>query len=342
MKKLILILVLLTVLVIVLGLPAAIGWFVHDRLSATAAERLPDAQIEWNRGWFRSGMRVEDEDFSARLDFRHASPGAGWFSVDGLVTLSEWAAAIDLDARLALDGTLSARANAPRLDVPGPVSWRYEAPELSLTASRGGDTELSGAADGLLIVDGIGNRLAFSEPKLEFRMQSESMLTSSARVTLVARRLDRPESRIAVRLESIDEFAMAELIEALRQLAGAEPGSTTTGLAAIGVASAWQQLAAGGLVIDIEELVLDGALSLSGRWAPGKRQFALEGEGARATAEDWLASITGLAEQLPPEQARRDVRATLQDLAGQGAITLDRQQIAIDLHSMPQIGREDG
>lgn len=340
MKKLILALVLLTALVVVLGLPAAIGWFVHDRLSATAAERLPDAQVEWNRGWFRSGMRVEDENFNARLDFRHASPGAGWFSVDGLVTLREWAAAIDLNARLALDGTLSARANASRLDVPGPVSWQYEAPELNLTASRGGDAELSGAADGLLILDGMGNRLAFTEPKLDFHLQSESIKTSSARLALVTRRVGQEESRLAVRLESIDEFAMAELIEALRQLAGAAPESTSASLAAIGVASAWQQLAAGGLVVHIEELVLDGRLSLSGRWAPGKRQLALEGDGARATAEDWLASITGLAEQLPPEQARSDARATLQDLADQGAITLGRQQVGIDLQSMPQTGPE--
>ncbi len=336
MKKAILILVLLTLAVVIVGLPAAIGWFVHDRLSETVSEELPDAEVEWDRGWFRSGLRVEDEAFGARLDFRHASPGAGWISVDGLVSLAEWAAAIDLDARLALDGTLSANASTPTLEVPGPVTWRYQAPDLALTAKRGGDAELSGAAERLLIVDGIGNRFAFVEPAVEVRMESESLRTSSARIALTASRVGEAESRLAVEIESIDDAALAELLQALGQLAGAEPDSAAAGFGAIGAASAWQQLVSAGLRIEIVEFVLDGELSLSGHWQPEEKDFVLTGQGRRETLLQWWSSIAGLAGQLPPEQARAAARMGLQDLADRGAIELDGDRINVDLQALPQ------
>lgn len=336
MKKLILILVLLAAVTVVLGLPAAIGWFVHDKLSTTAAENLPEAQVEWDRGWFRTGMRIEDEDFSARLDFRHASPGAGWLSVDGLVTLAEVAAAIDIDARVALDGTLSVNAEAPSLDVSGPVTWQYQAPSVQVNAKRGGDTAVLGNAGQLLIVDGIGNRLVFAEPVLDFKLQSESLQTASATLSLTTRRVGQAESRLALNVDSINTPAFAELIEALRQLAAAEPDSTAAGLGAIGAASAWQQLVAAGLAIEIEELVLDGQVSLSGQWQPENKRFALTGAGDRATIVDWWSNIVGLAEQLPPEQGRSIARQALEDLAAQGAITLGRRQVTVNLDGLPK------
>ena len=335
MKKTIIILVLLTAAVIVAGAPAAIGWFVHDRLSSALTEELPDAQVDWNRGWFMSGLRVEDQAFSARLDFRHASPASGWLSVDGLVTLAEWAAAIDLDARIALDGTLSANASAPRLDVPGPVTWRYASPALALTASRRGDSRLSGDADQLLIFDGIGNRLTLIEPALELRVQSEADRKASGRLEFTAHRAGQGESRLVVTLQSIDTAAFAELMQSLGQMAGTEPGSASAGMGAIGAASAWQQLVKAGLRLEIEQLVLDGALSLSGHWQPEGKDFRLTGEGRRETLLDWWSSIAGLAGQLQPERARAASRLSLQDLADTGTIRLEGDRLSVDLQALP-------
>lgn len=333
MKKLIIILLLLTAVTVVMGLPAAIGWFVQKGISSTVDDRLPDAQVEWDRGWFRSGVRIEDEAFDARLDFRHASPGAGWFSVDGMVNMVEMAAAIDIDARLSLGGTLTVNAQAPALDIPGPVTWQYDAPALRVVAEQGGDTSLSGRADGLLIVDGIGNRLAFAEPVLDFRLTSESMQTASGRLSLTTRRVGQAESRLVINLSSIDANAVAELVQALRQLAGAEPESASAGLGAIGAASAWQQLAAAGLTVELEELVLDGQARLSGRWMPDERQLALTGDGDRATVVDWWSNVVGLARQIPPEQGRGLARQALEELAAQGAISLGRREITVDIDS---------
>jgi len=336
MKKTIIILVLLAAAAVVVGTPAAIGWFVHDRLTRTVAEELPDAQVEWDRGWFRSGLRIDDEAFSARLDFTHASAASGWLSVDGLVTLAEWAAAIDLDARLALDGTLSANANAPRLEIPGPVTWHYASPDLALTASRGAESRLSGSADRLLIFDGIGNRLTLIEPALELRVRSEAAREASGRIELTTQRAGQRESRLAVTLQSIDPVALAELVQALGQVAAAEPGTATAGLGAIGAASAWQQLVSAGLRIEIEQLVLDDALSLSGHWQPEGEDFRLTGEGGRDTLLDWWSSIAGLAGQVQPEQARAASRLALQDLADAGAIELEGSRVSVDLQAMPQ------
>ena len=335
MKKTVIILVVLTAAVIVVGLPAAIGWFVHDRLSSAVADELPNAQVAWDRGWFRSGLRVENEAFSARLDFRHASPASGWLSVDGLVTLAEWAAAIDLDARLALDGTLSANANAPRLEIPGPVTWRYATPDLALKASRGGDARLSASATQLLIFDGIGNRLTLVEPTLELRVRSEATREASGRIELTAQRAGRGESRLAVTLQSIDPVAFAELMQSLGQMAGAEPGSAAAGLGAIGAASAWQQLVSAGLRIKIEQIVLDDALSISGHWQPESEDFRLTGEGLRDTLVEWWSSIAGLAGQLQPERARAAAQLGLQDLADSGAIQLEDSRVSVDLQALP-------
>ena len=331
MKKLILILVLITAATVVLGVPAAIGWFIQDRISATASERLPDARVEWDRGWFRSGVRIEDEAFDARLDFRHASPGAGWLSVDGLVNLVEMTAAIDINARLSLGGTLTVNAQAPALDVQGPVTWQYDAPELRVVAERGGDTIISGTAEGLLIVDGIGNRLAFAEPELDFKLTSESMQTANGRLTLTAQRIGQADSRVVVNLSSINATAVTELVQALRQLSGAEPDSTAAGLGAIGAASAWQQIAASGLRIELEELVLDGQARLSGQWVPDSQALTLNGEGDRATIVDWWSNIVGLTRQIPPEDGRHMARQALEDLAAQGAITLGRRQVTVNI-----------
>lgn len=336
MKKLILILVLVTAVTVALGLPAAIGWFVQKGISNTIDDRLPDARMEWDRGWFRSGVRIEDEDFNARLDFRHASPGSGWISVDGLVNLVEMAAAIDVDAKMSLGGTLTVNAQAPALDVAGPVTWQYDAPSLRLVAEQGGDTSVHGTAEGVLIVDGIGNRLAFSEPVLDFQLTSESMQTASGRLTLTARRVGQAESRIVVNLSSINATAVAELVQALRQLAGAEPDSTAAGLGAIGAASAWQQIAASGLKVELEELVLDGQARLAGQWVPDDRQLRLTGEGERATIVDWWSNIVGLAQQLPPEEGRGVARKALEELAAQGAITLGRRQVTVNIDGLPQ------
>lgn len=336
MKKLILILVLITAVTVVLGVPAAIGWFMQKGISNTVEDRLPDARMKWDRGWFRSGVRIDDEDFNARLEFRHASPGAGWVSVDGLVNLADVAAAIDIDAKMSLGGTLTVNATAPTLDMPGPVTWQYDAPSLRLVAEQGGDTSVYGQARGLLVVDGIGNRLAFAEPVLDFKLTSESMQRASGQLTLTARRVGQAESRIVVDLSSINAPAVAELVQALRQLAAAEPDSTAAGLGAIGAASAWQQLAAAGLTVELEELVLDGQARLSGLWVPDDRKLILNGEGDRATIADWWSNIVGLAQRIPPEPARSAARQALEDLAAQGAITLGRRQVTIDIDGLPQ------
>jgi len=338
MKKVILILVLLTAVTAVLGLPAAIGSFVKNGISSTVDEQLPDARMEWDRGWFRSSVRIEDERFSARLNFRHVSPEAGWLSINGLVQLSEIPAAVDVDARVSLGGTLTVNARAPELDVPGPVTWRYDAPSLSLVAERDGATRVHGAADGLLVVDGIGNRLAFSDPRLDVILTSESMQTSSGTLSLTAKRVGRAESRIGVKISSINSSAVTELVQALRQLARAEPDSAAARLGAIGAASAWQQLAAAGLTVELEEFVLDGRTGVSGRWVPDDRALTLTGQGERATVVDWWSNVIGLSEQLRPEDARSIAQLRLEELEADREITLDRRQILVDLRTTAEAG----
>ncbi|HMB40018.1 MAG TPA: hypothetical protein VKO85_13155, partial [Wenzhouxiangellaceae bacterium] len=59
----------------------------------------------------------------------------------------------------------------------------------------------------------------------------------------------------------------------------------------------------------------------------------LNGEGDRATIVDWWSNIVGLAQQIPPEEGRSRARQTLEDLAAQGAITLGRRQVTVNIDS---------
>lgn len=341
MRIRILVFALLAALVVTLGLPAAIGWLVHDWIAAGVADRLPGARLESDRGWFRSAATLEGGGLRARASFRHLPlDPPGWMVLDGRVVLDEPAVSIDARARLALNGALSLRAEAPALEMPGPVTWRYRAPKVAFASTEENGFELDGSAESLLIVDGLGNRLAFDGATLSLTVdpapdRSVTDQLVNARLEIEARRVGQPGSRLVLRLESVDLRAIEELAVALSQLASSEAESAGSRLAAIGLASAWQQLVSAGLVIALDELALDDRLALSGRWSPDEKRFSLTGEGARATTVDWWASITGLVEQVRPAKSRQSARRALDGLAEQGVVTSEDGLIMVDARSLP-------
>ncbi|MGK7295763.1 MAG: hypothetical protein ACNS61_08055 [Candidatus Wenzhouxiangella sp. M2_3B_020] len=335
MKKTLLIAIPVVLAVIALGLPAAIGWLIQDQAGPRLAAQLDEASVEWDRGWFRSAMRIDDPDFRANVEFGHISVSPpGWLTIDGRVILEEPAATVDFEGRIGLGMAPVLHARAPELRIDGPVEWHYDGPVVDV---RGGNNnlELTGSADTLLVADGLGNRLPFANPDLQVTVDRSWTNEVSLALTLTASRAGLPESRLVLRMAPLAPGPLEQLVEGLIQLASTERDSATGGLAAVGVASAWQQLGEQGMIVELETLQLDGRLDLTGRWVPGERRFSLAGSGPRETVLAWLSSITGLTGSLRPDTARTAALTTLQDLAADGLVTIDGRTVRVDLDSVP-------
>lgn len=341
MKKTLIILAVLTVVLLVLGIPALIGSLIHGQTAEPLERRLPDAEIRWDRGWFRSALNIVSENVDADFEFGHTSLSPpGWLTIDGRAVLSELGTTVDVEGRIgaALDTSLT--ASAPALTVPGIVTWRYAEPRLKLVAADD-RIDLTGQAAALRIADELGNQLALADAALAAGLEQSGRSDLALRIELFADRAGLPTSRANVVFDQVDPRALEDLAESLEQLAASEQGSAGGGLAALGLASAWQQLVARGMVVRIEELSLDGAFRLEGEWVPGER-LDVEGDGEREALLAWWSQIAGLVRQVPPSEARAVASDALRELESQGQVQRNGDRIRISLSGERRSGDPGG
>lgn len=328
----------LLAVVAAVGVPAGIGWLIQSQATPRLESRLGDGSVDWNRGWFRSTLNIDDPGIQADVDFRHAplSP-PGWLSVDGRVILAEPIATIDLSGRISLSLNARVEALAPSLQTTGPVAWRYAAPRVELRAE---DNTLfaDGRADTVFVRDALGNRIALANPMMALVIeQTGNPATNRIALTLdvTASRAGLPESRLAIAVGPLTPGAAELLAEALAQLVSSGTSDAGGGLAAVGLASAWQQAGASGMVVDLDKLSLDGDFQLSGRWAPGDQTFSLTGSGPRETLVEWWSPLAGLTEAIPPSQARQAVSDQLDRLVADGLVRQVGDRIEVALKDAP-------
>ncbi|PKL96850.1 MAG: hypothetical protein CVV18_00030 [Gammaproteobacteria bacterium HGW-Gammaproteobacteria-8] len=330
--KRILIVLLFLLLLAALALPAAIGWLVQDRAGTALRERWPEAEIDWQRGWTRSSIDVDVPGGRAQIKLRHLTVmPPGLLALDGRITLSEPLAAIELSGSVSPRLVLQLQLDAPSIALQTQAMWQWDAPKLRIEADRNGNLMLNLESRQLLVHDGLGNRLTLAEFQLRLQNTAESDTHSGIELQLGATRLGAQPSGITLKAESVDREALAQLIEAGRELSNSEPDSATAGFAAIGALAAWQQLVAGGLSLELATLELDAAFELQGRWDPGTRRLRLLGGGPEATLLDWSAPLIGLQQSLTPDQADRLARDWLTALQDQPGIRRQDRQLRIDI-----------
>lgn len=335
MKRTLVVIALGAVLLVALAIPAGIGWLLERQAAERIQSRLPGAELQWNRGWFRSGFALDAAEVEAAFDFRHLTLSPpGWLALDGRVVLAEPPASIHVEGHVSAGFAGELRAGAPSLTVGEAVVGRYRQPNLRLLAAENRLRALA-TAEALTLADGLGNRLRLDRIDAEARVEESGDGQVAIVVTASATRPGMPESRLDVRLSGADPNALEQLVQALTQLAGTEPGSTGAGLAALGLASAWQQLAARGASVELDALVLDGDFRLSGRWVPDKRVFSLEGGGSRETLTTWATALTGLAGGQSPARARAEIERTLRDAGARDGITVDDGQVRVTMDALP-------
>ncbi|MGB0513304.1 MAG: hypothetical protein ACPGJE_00530 [Wenzhouxiangellaceae bacterium] len=314
MKKLLIGLIVLALLLALL-LPAGVGLLLQSRGQAALVEDMPEARIDWQRGWTRSRVEMETESWRAMIRLRHAplSP-PGWLAGDGRVTLFEPPAVFDVQAHVTPAIGLRGSAEAPSIRIDGPVGWSAEQPRVAIEALAERTFSFDAAIASVLGADGLGNRLALNQTALEIDVRPEDTRFDRAAVDLRLTRAGHPPSHLRLRISRIDHQALVLLLQSVEQLIAAEPDSAAASLAMVGVLSAWSELAAAGVTVDLESLVIDGELRLNGRWTPATREFVLEGGGPAELALDWAAAVIGLGNALAPEAARAGARALLEEL----------------------------
>lgn len=336
MKRILLIGALVLVALLVVSVPAGIGWLIQNQARPALEQRLPGAAIEWRRGWFRSGVSIDDPDLDADIDFRHLTGSPpGWLAIDGRVLLADPATAIDLNGHvsLGLDGELD--ATAPQLRHGDRVRWQHENPALAI-AARDDALRINASADTLRIDDPLGNRLVLANPDAGVGVEESRVRKLAVALTLEGSRAGRQTSRAVVRMDGVDPNALQQLVQGIGQLVSGGTDGAVGGLAAIGLASAWQQLVEGGVALTLEELTLDGSLELAGRWTPAEESFSLDGGGDRDALLAWWSTLAGLIRGVPPAEARASAERTLADFIDRDLIAVDGDRLRVSLQSLPQ------
>ncbi len=307
---------------LVLLAPGLLGAFVHQRVSTTLAESWPEATVRWQRGWFASRVEAADGQVHLVLDLRHPPLDlAAPLAAGGTLTLA------DPEARIALDGALhwglhlDVAARADDLRSNADVSIRADQPRLALWRGRDGALDLHLEAAALTLTGPPDARLNTRDLTLTAAFDGGN--PGHFELHLNATRPGRPASRLRLVADRIDAERANNLLEALSAALETRPGSATASIAWLGVASAWEQLARAGLVIELEPLVLNGAATLEGRWMPADGPPRWTGGGRLDTIEDWWIPIAGLARAEPSVQLREELRLQLEQAARTGRLVID-------------------
>ena len=302
--------------------PGLLGWFVHQRSSALLAESWPDATVRWQRGWFASRLEAADGQAHLVLDLRHPPLDlSAPLTADGTLTLAEPAARIALDTALGWSFHLEVAARADDLRSSAAISIRAERPRLALWRGRDGALDLRIEADGVALAGPPDARLDTRDVVLTSAFDGDD--PGRFELDLSAARSGRPASRLRVVAERIDAERAGALGDALGAALAAPPDSATASIAWLGVASAWEQLARAGLVLELAPLALDGEARVEGRWAPADGPSNWQGGGDLAAVEAWLVPILGLARAEPSDQLRDEVDLWLEQAAAAGRLRID-------------------
>lgn len=338
MNRVLLIAALIVVALLVVSVPAGIGWVIQNQAEPALEQRLPGAVVEWKRGWFRSGLAIDDPDIDADFDIRHMSGSPpGWLAIDGRVVLTDPPTAIDIDGHVALGLSSEVAATAPSLTHGERVQWQHESPALRMVA-RDDTLRATGAGDTLVVADPLGNRLVLANPDVSILVEEVGGGDVRITLTLEGSRSGRSGSRAVVRMDSVDPAALEQFVEGLAQLVSEGREGAAGGLAAVGLLSGWQQLGARGMVVTLDELSLDGSMSLQGRWAPGEQAFTLSGGGDRDALLAWWATLAGLIGGVSPAEARAAAERSLAEMIDGDAVAANGDRLRVSLESRPGTG----
>lgn len=335
MKRLLTVLLLLLIALTICA-PGIVGWIAHQRINESLAENWPDARVRWDRGWLESRVQASDDRTHIDIDLDHVPFDlSGWLIATGTLNLAEPETRFDLAGRLGWLGDVLVNVGSDAIALGGPLETELAGLQLRLTLNPTGtfDATLSGDRLSMRADNGPGDRelVVFGAPELTIDWSGTDPATAG--LGLTARRTGHGQSRLDLSVRSIERAQMNELVTSLAGAAGAEPGSTRARFGMIGAASAWQQLVAQGIELQLESLELDGQARFDGRWAPRESALRIDGEGAIDPVIEWWATIAALSSGRAIAPVTDDVRGAIDTMGSEPWLTLSQDRFRVDFDS---------
>lgn len=286
MRKVFIIGLLLALSVWLLLLPGVVGIYLRDAVPDWLAEWSSPEEAGYHPGWFGSELTWQPEpDLRLRLSVRHFPPlRAGWLGLAGSLELPLSSRPADLRGHLGLTGGWHLHATAAdfRPIADGPMQARGLALNLSQTAGQPRTL--------LLSVDEL-NLQPHSPGLSDLRVRAlqRSTDTDLVHVALETEISDQELGTAGLRLQAgpIPPEQLGLLFQGLGQLAESTPGSISEGMALMTLVGAWQEMAAAGLVIDIERLQLGPDIEFRGRWVATRANPEVTGSGRLDELAEW-------------------------------------------------------
>ncbi len=304
-------------------LPLLVGLYLRGAVPAWTAN-WPDAEAaQFDPGWFHSSLTWSSADgIDLALRARHVPPlRIGLLRVEGTISSPITPEPARIRSHIGLAGGWNLYGLLARIRDPGSLALEASNLSFNLASPAGQPLTLN------LQAEQIGQgRIADAAPlgplQLLARQHQDERGARHLGINLTLASAGLGEAVLTLSIGPAEAEALAELLDGLVQWAGSEPDSLTQRLALLSVVGAWQQLAAGGLVIRVERLALGEHTQVTASWVAQRPQPRIEGQGHIGEVADWYAAIAPLAGQ-DADQAELITEAWLLALAQNGWVRLD-------------------
>ena len=304
-------------------LPLLVGLYLRGAVPEWTAN-WPEAEAaQFQSGWFHSRLNWSSADgIDLALRARHVPPlRLGLLRVEGTISSPVTPEPARIRSHIGLAGGWNLHSRVTQIRDPG--SLALDAGEVSFNLARPAGQPLTLNLQAERIGQGrVPDAVPLGPMRLLARQHQDDDGARHLGIDLELLSEALGAAALTVSIGPAEAEALAELIDGLVQWAGSEPDSLTQRLALLSVVGAWQQLAAGGLIIRVERLALGDDTRITASWAAQRPQPRIEGSGRTGELADWYAALATLAGQAP-DQAELTIEALLLTLADNGWIRLD-------------------
>lgn len=293
----------------------------------------PDAEAaEFRAGWFRSVLRWQSADgIELELQARHVPPlKPGLVRIHGWINTPMTPEPVRLDGHLGLTGGWHLQARAAQVVDPGSLAQGARGLELNFAQPAGQPLTL------IVRADELGGEQPVDAPALgQLRLMARHHRDEAGAhhlgldLSLEAENLGTAGLTLSAGPAAPE--AVEELFDGLLQWATSPADSFAQRMAVLTIVGAWQQLAAGGMVMRLEQMHFGENTRLAGQWPIRLPQPRIEGAGRTDELINWYTALAVRLGGQRRDQAELQGRAWLITLTQHGLIHLDEQRFRVQI-----------
>ncbi len=304
-------------------LPGAVGLFLKERAPGWLDSEERDLRQEYVPGWFTSRLQASDgEGYWVQLRNRHFPPlRRGLFRTRGELVTPFSGQPLTLDGHFSLNGETRLEIGGTELTLSADPAVQASTANIKAHRNRRGATHIDLDLADFDLHDMLGNRLNYdsAEGLVSWRQRGNGLATAGLQLSFIGPR----DMRLTLEAESVNMAALGELRDGFNQLRNAAPDSVDQRLAALTIASAWQQIDASGLHVTLHEFGLGTDTRFQGHFASGQRQPNITGSGRIAALIESLAPLVGMIRGVDPATSQQQTSDWIQTLVEGGWLSID-------------------